>query len=335
MKPTVGSFVFATNQGLGVLAKSFYDAGVVDDLLVIAHGKRKENEHWYPNSRKIYSLSTSRHELYSFCKSVDVMLFFETPFDWSVIDYCKQVGTKTILMPMYECMPAHWPARPDMILCPSLLDKQYYPDRSTHIPVPFEGEWKRRGKITTFVHNSGNGGLRGRNGTKEFVAALTYLDSDCDVIIRTQSDYPTHKDIPLTKATVEIRSGDADHSSLYSEGEAFVFPEKFNGLSLPLQEAYASGMVVLATNRFPNYTWLPSKHLIPTRGFCETRIAPHLQRFSEAIVNPIDIAVKMDEAFGTDAGDYSEMARSRVEDEFSWKVLKSRYMELIRNVSEM
>jgi glycosyltransferase involved in cell wall biosynthesis len=222
-----------------------------------------------------------------------------------------------------------------MILCPSLLDKQYYPDRSTHIPVPFEGEWKRRGKITTFVHNSGNGGLRGRNGTKEFVAALTYLDSDCDVIIRTQSDYPTHKDIPLTKATVEIRSGDADHSSLYSEGEAFVFPEKFNGLSLPLQEAYASGMVVLATNRFPNYTWLPSKHLIPTRGFCETRIAPHLQRFSEAIVNPIDIAVKMDEAFGTDAGDYSEMARSRVEDEFSWKVLKSRYMELIRNVSEM
>ena len=37
----------------------------------------------------------------------------------------------------------------------------------------------------------------------------------------------------------------------------FVFPEKFNGLSLPLQEARAAGMLVLATDRFPMNTWLP------------------------------------------------------------------------------
>ena len=46
----VGMVSYATEQGLGYLAKSFYDAGVIDEVLLIsytARGTRPMHPKWY------------------------------------------------------------------------------------------------------------------------------------------------------------------------------------------------------------------------------------------------------------------------------------------------
>ncbi len=50
-KPTVGSVVLATNQGLEILAKSFYDSGVIKRVLIEVMPKRTNYFEWYPGAK--------------------------------------------------------------------------------------------------------------------------------------------------------------------------------------------------------------------------------------------------------------------------------------------
>src|SRR5688572_26150707 len=122
----VGSVVFSTEQGIGILAKSFWDHGILTDVIVLAHGRRPDHLEWYPDQP--YCKSTSKLHVMGMdlIDKVDVLLFFETPFCWQLIDYARSKGKRTVLMPMHECMPKVLPAVPDLFLCPSLLEYQIY-----------------------------------------------------------------------------------------------------------------------------------------------------------------------------------------------------------------
>lgn len=356
----VGSLVYATDQGLGYLAKAFYDHGVVTDVFVVEHAHHiNRHREWYPSapSCPIKKLGRERRDVEKFIDSVDVLLFFETPFDWGLIEYARMKGKRTFLMPMYECTPAKLPAEPDFFLCPSLLDLRYFPKRSCFIPVPIEVKatcrrcsglgfvpivddnsklcphcqglgttdgWKLRTKAEVFVHNAGHGGLRNRNGTGELIDAMKYVKSPIRLILRSQKRLQW----AVEYKRVEVRIGTAAREELYEEGDVFVFPEKFNGLSLPLQEAYASGMLVLATDRYPNNQYLPHTPLIPSAGSTEQRIGPAYNVFNEAIVRPQDIAAKIDEWHGRSIESYSQLGRIWGEG-YSWSALKPRYLEVL------
>lgn len=325
----VGSIVFATDQGLGILAKSFYDAGVVTDVVVVRHGRRPEHDEWYPGARRIGSLVSSTQELYDFVKSVDAMLFFETPFNWELIQYCRAAKVRTVLMPMYECMPEVLPYQPDKIICPSLLDLKYYP-QGEFIPVPVDVRWRKRFRAETFVHNAGHGGLRGRNGTKELLEAIHLVKVPAKFIIRSQEPLssPTLKYATLTLGVEVIWEGPQPYEKLWDDGDVFVFPEKFNGLSLPLQEARAAGMGVMCTERFPMTTWLPTMLMIPSRGAITSRVSGRCQPFQEAVVSPRDIADTINKWYGANLESYSEMGRQWAA-ENSWEVLRPRYLEAL------
>lgn len=371
--PRVGSVGYATDSGLGILVKSFYNAGVVTDIAVIRHGRHTTHDDWYPNAPKISDLRSAEQRLliHNFCLGMDVMLFFETPFLWELIPYCRQHGVRTILMPMYECMPERLPYEPDAIINPSLLDQQYYP-QGTFIPVPVQVPWKQRTKAEVFIHNAGHGGLKGRNGTRELIEALYYVDSPCKIIIRAQDQLNTPN--YHSKFTVQTQVGTSPHETLYDEGDVFLFPEKFNGLSLPLQEARASGMLVMCGDRFPMNEWLPTEighgmcpacgsedfapsvrygedarscadcchtfgveqmarlnPLIPVSSYRKNRIGPPYSEFDEAVFDPKKIATKIDEWYGRDITEYSSQGKVWAE-EHSWEKLKPRYMEFIKKV---
>lgn len=336
----VGSLVYTTDQGLSILAKSFHDNKVVTDVMVVRHGSRKEHDEWYPDSKRIYSLSSQEEleHIYTFCKSMDVMLFFETPFIWQLIPYCQKHNIKTALMVMYECMPHTLPYLPDLYLCPSLLDKQYYPQRnSIYLPIPVDVRWKERTTVKTFVHNAGHGGLKGRNGTAEFLHALRHIKQPINVILRSQEPIP-NIDTFFQRDTLhgnvqklDVRVGNFDYENLYQEGEVFVFPEKFNGLSLPLQEAYASGMVVLATDRYPNNTYIPQAGLIPTIGHITNRISSRCNTYNEAVIQSEDIAACMDSWYNKDVSQYSQYAKEWAQ-LMSWQVLKPRYTQVLTDL---
>ncbi len=117
---------------------------------------------------------------------------------------------------------------------------------------------------------------------------------------------------------------------LYSTGDVFIFPEKFNGLSLPLQEACAAGMLVMATDRFPMNTWLPNDPLIPIRGERIIQISGRLRAFKEAMIDPKDIAATIDRWYGEDISSFSESGREWAMRN-SWQVLGPKYKELLES----
>lgn len=335
----VGSVVFSTTQGISILAKDFHDEGVVTDVVVLRHGRRPENEDWYPGSPRVGMDNAGIKVIRDLCDSVDVMLFFETPFDWTTIDYCRQRGIKTALMVMYECMPTALPAQPDLVLCPSLLDLSYYPEgKFIPVPVPRSVKWRQRTRAEVFVHNAGHGGLKGRNGTKELLEAWQCVRSPARLVIRSQVPFKhysdgtdTEKRDPETGKSLLVSVGTFSHGSLFQEGDVFVFPEKFNGLSLPLQEARAAGMLGMATDRFPTNMWLPRESLVPVNETRKNRVSPRCHEFDEAVVDPKAIAAKIDEWYGRDITPYSQEGRAWAET-MSWDALRPKYLEILEGL---
>jgi hypothetical protein len=268
---------------------------------------------------------------------MDMMLFFETPFDWQLIEWCRNIGVKTVIMPMHECMPAKLPAVPDLMLCPSALDYHCYkygPCPALFLPVPASDKvtWRERTRAYEWVHNAGHGGLRGRNGTKEVVEAWWYVKSPALLHVRSQSNYD--EDIGRytsidRRITYEV--GTIPEDRLYSTGDVFIFPEKFNGLSLPLQEAHAAGMLVMATDRFPNTQWLPMDPLIPVLGTHKARIGPPYREYDEAVIDPVMIAKCVDNWYGKEISHYSLLGKEWSKC-CSWSVLHRQYIDVLEEL---
>lgn len=329
----VGSLVFSTDQGLGVLAKSFFDAGVVTDVCTVAHGRRTEHSEWFPGAYHITNLRDGNQiaKVKAWMAGMDAMLFFETPFMWELLAFGERVNVRTFLMPMHECMPDPLPYVPTAFLCPSLLDlewaKRYPQVPAFHIPVPVQVPFRQRQRAEVFVHNAGNGGLRGRNGTAQVIEAMHYVKSPIKLILRAQEPFAGAPKGALD-SRIEFRYGTCDYDKLWNEGDVFLFPEKGNGLSLPLQEARAAGMLVMATNRFPINAWLPTGALIPVKGYQKARVSPRCCEFDEAIVDPRDIAATIDLFYGQDIARYSESGKAWAET-MSWERLKPKYLRVL------
>ena len=309
----VGAIVLATDQGLGYLAKDFFDHGLIDKVLIHEHSTRTNHREWYPRSAVV----SSTEELIETC---DIIFGIETFFDWKVIPKARQAGKKTVLMPMYECTPNPLPYIPDLVLSPSDLDSRYYPG-ATRINVPVVANPRLRQRACVFVHNAGNGGLGGRNGTKELIAALPLVKSQIKLILRSQGQIG-----PINDPRVDLRVGTFDN--IWEEGDVFIFPEKFNGLSLPIQEAYANGMLVMATNRFPFNSWLPTEPLIPVKEYSKQRIAVE---FDMAELSPVDIANTIDTWYNQDISNYSQFGIEWGK-ENNWETLGPIYIDIFEKL---
>jgi len=314
----VGSFVFATDQGLGYLAKSFYDNDVVTDVIMVQHGSRENHVDWYPGATILPASKLKIMHAKEFVREMDVMFFFETPFDWNILEFCREVGTKTVLMPMHECTPKILPQTPDVFLCPSALELGLF--GGSFIPVPVGVPWSERRVAKRFVHNAGNGGLLGRNGTDVVVKAMEYIESDAEIVIRSQE-----KIVGLDQEPEHVPA-----DQLY-DGDVFLFPEKFDGLSLPLQEAFASGMLVMALDRYPVNTWLPRGPLLQVERYESNSIAKGFYEFDEAIVSPKNVARWIDSWYGQEIGDFSMMGKWWGQQN-SWVELRPKYIEFLEAI---
>lgn len=352
----VGSICYACCSGLGILAKSFFDAGIITDMFVVEHSRHPTQRDWYPDAPHcpIRELERRSRDLRSFVDTMDVLVCFETPFFWPIVSYAKSRGVKTVCMPMYECSLTNPSTHFDEYWCPSLLDLRYFSEMhmpegervppfemchgvhgsiSRFTPVPVEVEWKQRHTAKVFVHNAGHGGLKGRNGTRELLEAAFLLKTDAKIIIRSQENIlDGNPRTPRQIADcVELRLGTWPQEELYAEGDVFIFPEKFNGLSLPLQEARAAGMLVMSVDRYPMNTWLPDGPLIPVVTTVKNRIGPPYIEFDEAVINPRMIAETIDEWFNADIHEYSQDGLSWAK-QMSWDVLGPKYLELLEEL---
>lgn len=328
----IGTINYATYSGLGILTKEFIDNGIVNSILVVEHPHLpNKNKEWYPTSQTIQYQNPNIDIIEQYIKSIDILLLFEHPFSDQTILLAKKHNVAVAVMPMYEWSP--FPLDADLFIVPSQLDYDYYksmyPDHRIvmlNVPANSNIEWKLKEKALTFTHNGGNGSFHDRNGTQALIKALPYIKSDCKIRIKAQNlNIPDIKD-----PRVEIINKHLPFNQLWDETDVFIFVERFNGLSLPLQEAHASGCLVISGNRYPVNTWLPNKPLVNPIGSEQYNFQPNIP-FEAAIYDPKDIAAKIDEFYGTDITEYS-LAGKLWAKANSWEVLKPRYLDLLISI---
>jgi hypothetical protein len=341
----VGSIGYATDQGIGHLMRWFYDAGVVNTVAVFHHSSRTNHPEWY-RPEDLFGVVARRPfdwpEIRGWLRSLDAVLFFETPFDWGVIPYCRENGVRTYVMPMYECTPRAIPHQPYRWLCPSRLDLSYFMHHGNaeFIEVPVnETPWRLRTQARRFLHNGGHLGLRGHKGTLEIIQAVRHLKSPLELTIRSQDETGLSRLIrqerwvldytkPGLWPQVRFETGNRDYRTLFDDHDVFVMAEKYNGLSLPLREAWASGMAVMTSDRFPMNTWLPRDLLIPVAGYSKAAISGAYMEYDEARVEPEAIAAKMDAVYGTDVSRHSAAGRSWARG-LSWDAMRPVWLEAL------
>lgn len=307
----VGTIAYATSRGLGHLAHDFYLKEVITNVCVMRHRSIPMNEEWYPGARVVSGTTPADARIMrDFCRSMDAMLWFENPFDWELIPYCRSAGVRTYLVTMYECTPKsrHYGRyTPTQYLCPSALDMQYFPRQSTQVQLPVEYPWKLRTNAWHFVHNGGYLGIRGREGTTTLIEAMQYVKSPIRLTIRVQENVSDeHQRMMARDKRIEYINRQVEYHELYGTGDVCVGAQKWNGCSLVLQEAYASGMLIMNTKRFPMTEWLPNEPLVPpSRIVSNSCISGAYLNFNESIVEPRDLAKSIDFWYGRDISEFS------------------------------
>lgn len=337
----IGMVAYACCQGLGYLAKSFYDAGIIDEVIMVHHGspQRPTYPEWY-NYRAIdvqrgFAGNPRVHALLS---KIDVILFFETPFDWNLPKVCKEHNVKTIMVPMYEWFPKDQMGTFDGYLCPSLLDVDYFKGRPHTLfePPVDPSTWRLRTTAREFLHNAGNIGHRNHKGTLELLQAVKYLKSNLSLTVRCQ-DTRSFQRLLSGEPGVEndphltLELGEIPYKTLFTDHDVYVAPEKFNGLSLPLQEAHAAGMLVMASNRYPNYCWLPTNPLIPVKETKQAEIGGSYLAFEESIIDPQAIAKVMDDWYGRDIRGLSSQGKIWAEGN-RWEIKRGECLSKIESL---
>ena len=325
----IGTICYATNSGLGILAKEFFDNDVVHEILVIKHPLLENFYHsWYPGAR-VTDINPPDQIVEEFVKNIDVLLLFETGFSNNICNIAKNNNVKVVLMPMYECSPLL--NKPDALIAVSDLDYDYckdlYPDIPVvriNVPAHSKINWKQRTIAKKFFHNAGNISFFDRNGTFALINAMSFVKSPIKLQIRCQN-----KDI-LPTDKIELLSKNMPFDEIWDENDCFIFVERYNGLSMPLQESFSAGCLVIAGNRKPVNSWLPKAPLVDPQNYQVHSIQPHLN-FLCANYNPIEIAKKIDEFFETDITKFS-LAGKVWGEENSWSNLRNVYKNLLENV---
>ena len=322
----IGSIVYATKSGLGKLARLLYTGGIIDKVMLAEHDTFESHPEWY-NSQDIYVAREF------FLRDIDVLFLLEAPcpnpYNWELVIQAKQLGKKVVLMPMYESTPRSSLFLVDKFICPSELDLKYYDEnKSVVLPVPSDPSvtWRKRKVAEKFIHNAGHGGIFRRNGTMELLEAMQYVKSPIKLDVRVQPDAKREvlDALKCDDDRVSIVKKHIPFDQLWSEGDVFIFPEKFNGLSLPLQEAHAAGMCVMAGDRFPINLWLPREPLIPTSGKFNLGLPWIGITIDADIIEPKKIAETIDAWYGKDISDLSERGRQWAADHTADK-LRDRY----------
>lgn len=268
-------------------------------------------------------------------KDIDILFTAETFYDWSLIKYARIRNVKTALLTMYEMTEDPMKLTPDLLICPSKLDYEVFKDYSTkvvYLPLPIATDrlvWKERKKAEVFIHSASHGGVNFRKGTKLLLDAIPLVKNP-----NVKFKVFTWNDIALSFSDprLEVKKVNfKNYWQIWREGDALIYPQDYNGICLPVMEAFASGLGVVSTNIFPFNEYLPKRLLFPPSSFYRTRAGGNLLEVEAAKIDPQEIAKKIDEVSEMDISEESNKGREWAE-ENSWDILLPQYEEVFRNL---
>lgn len=343
----IGLIARCDNTGLGIQSKEFFDhikckALVIDFSAMIPSGSYKDilkpNLDWYPG-QTVFKWGNKhnlrgdipRHIIEEFISDIDVLFAMETPYDYNIFEMCRARGVKTILQLNFEFLDfpsASLPA-PDLFAAPSPWNFLHIPDKKILLPVPANTKrFKPARKEKTFVHIAGRPAVHDRNGTELFMRALEHVKNDITVIVNSQKPISYSMGIIKNVTMHEDFTSKPNYYDNY-QGGVLVMPRKYGGLCLPMNEAIAAGMPVIATDIPPNNTWLPKEWLVPADYKSSFRCKKYVDVYEadvKALANKIDQFC--DSEFYNSAVDQALDIREQI----SWETLLPKYYEACSNL---
>jgi len=328
----IGTICRADNSGLGNLAWEFCNHLPITKQLIVLNNVY----HVYPERFKNAIVSRKsipdRDEIDALLQDIDLLLLLETPFNWGAISKAKQRGIKVVLIPMYECTEERKELSDvDLFLCPSLLDYNVFPEPKYFLPIPINREklkFKLRKKARVFTHHTGHGGIYGRNGTEEFLQAIKLVKSDVRFTIYTQYLKSVALPMDILKRVYVHKGNIKNYWDVWRDEDVFVFPHKWDGCSLPINEAMSVGMPIISTDMYPFNQYLPKDLLFKPKRMLTIQMA---RKISMADISPEVLAQKIDEIANTDISKYS-IQGNQLAEKWSWENLLPKYMEIFQKV---
>jgi glycosyltransferase involved in cell wall biosynthesis len=334
-KLRIGAVVRVDDGGLANLAMDWWkNLPEITKCLTILSNSEYQNVMRYPEQIICENYPTIE-QIDKFLKDIDVVIAFETPYNWNVFSMANERGIKTVLIPMYEWTEENPPIEPDLYLCPSLMERdiyKYYPTRSEYIQNPIDRKlfkFKQREKAHTFIFNNGHGGTGGRNGAVVLLQAIPLVKSDVKFLIHSQIPIPEIND-----PRVEVRLGDVkDRTDLYKEGDIMVYPKMFGALSLPIWESLSCGIPVISTNLYPFNEMLPKEWFFDAEGSKKIRTSPQNRIIDCAIINPKKLAETIDRWANKDIKEESKTA-NMIASTFAWDNVKPIIIKTLEDLCQ-
>ena len=334
-KLRIGAIMRVDSGGLANLSYDWWkNMPEITKCLTILSESAYQNVMRYPEQIICQNYPTLE-EIDLFLKDIDVVIGFETPYNWNVFSMANERGIKTVLVPMYEWTEEKPPIEPDLYLCPSLIERdiyKYYPTKSEYIQNPIDRKvfkFKQREKAHTFVFNNGHGGSGGRNGMAILAQAIPLVKSDVKFLIHSQVQVPEIND-----PRVEVRLGDIkDRQDLFKEGDIMIYPKMFGALSLPIWEALSCGIPVLTTNLYPFNAMLPKEWFFEPEGGKKIQTSPVNRIIDMNFVNPQTLANKIDEWANKDITEESKKA-GEIAEQFNWNTSKEKIIKTLENLCQ-
>jgi glycosyltransferase involved in cell wall biosynthesis len=323
----LGFIARCDNTGLGVESADVARWLHPDRVLVVTGGGPRERRDEFPErfascpTRILIDRAPTTAQLDELLVGLDTLLFIETPYDWSIVERAKQLGVKTVLRINYECLPEVLPIEPDVMIAP--IDWRQ-PSSVRVLPFPVDRTrfpFRRRHQARTFVHVAGHQGLFGRNGTAELLQAIPLVESDVRFIIYSQNPIEAIDDPRLRLSIADC----PDNRAFFAEGDVLVFPRRYGGQALAMNEALSSGMPVMMTDMPPQSSFLPKELLIQPQRFEKARV---MRDVDVAVIEPAAIARRIDEWANRDISRFSDWADAYAES-ISWPTLLPEYVRLL------
>lgn len=189
-------------------------------------------------------------KLEKFVKTVDIVLFAETPYYNTMIELCHRHHRRVVCVPMQEWMPdsAEWTQHVDLFICPNSHSFRQFSNTLPCVEFPWPIDvarftFQQRELCRRFLFINGHGGWNGRKGA-EVVKRAKQLWPEMPLVVRSQhtQDWPQG---------TEFMGPVDSNADLYAQGDVLLVPHSTDGLGLEPLEAMACGMPCVMTNGEP------------------------------------------------------------------------------------
>lgn len=344
----LGLVARADNTGLGNQTYAFYKHMKPDKVMVVDISQLNGNiNHFdrYPDAQVVHGFPKSG-DIEQFLRDLDVVFLAESPYNYWLYERAKQLGVKTAVQYNYEFFD--WFSHPnlptpDMLIAPSrwhyekvdeFAQNRHIQHTYLHCPVDREAlPFVEKGQARKFLHIAGKPAFADRNGTETVIDAMKHVNEQVDVYITSQS--PKYFEDWIKRAEGDSRlhfldtSTLADHTQLYKDMDVMLYPRRYGGNSLILNEALSTGMPVIMSDLSPNNHLLPPSWLLPAQKVGEFKPRMIVDIYG---VNPMHLAEKIDELARMDGFEHESRIADTIAKQIDWKVMEPMYREALEGL---